>query len=66
MSTVQMNRENVVSASGMSLLHKKWRRYKYFLPLIVIPGLMYISFHYLGYWSFFAFGFVYGFIPVAE
>ncbi len=66
MSTVQMKRENVVSASGMSLLHKKWRRYKYFLPLIVIPGLMYISFHYLGYWSFFAFGFVYGFIPVAE
>lgn len=47
-------------------LHKLWRRYKYFLPIIVIPCLMYISFTYLGYWSFFAFAFVYVLLPLAE
>jgi len=50
----------------MTAAHKVWRRYKYFTPLIVIPAIMYISFHYLGYWSFFAFVFVYGFIPAVE
>lgn len=66
MSTLQMNHVNTVKNSQMTKLHKMWRRYKYFTPVIVIPAIMYISFHYLGYWSFFAFVFVYGFIPLME
>lgn len=55
-----------IQQEKMSTLHKAWRRYKYFTPIIIIPILMYVSFHFLGYWSFFAFAFIYGFIPVAE
>jgi alkane 1-monooxygenase len=66
MNTVQVNQLKHNAITPMPKWHKTWRRYKYFLPLLVIPALMYISFHYLGYWSFFAFAFVYGFIPVAE
>jgi len=55
-----------VIQSEMSALHKAWRRYKYFLPVVVLPVIMYISFNFLGYWSFFAFAFVYGFIPAME
>lgn len=66
MSTLQININDVSPKSEMSKLHKAWRRYKYFLPVIIIPGLMYISFHYKGYWSFFAFAFVYGLLPVLE
>jgi alkane 1-monooxygenase len=57
---------STVIQSEMSALHKAWRRYKYFLPIIVLPIIMYISFNFLGYWSFFAFAFVYGFIPAME
>ena len=55
-----------VIQSEMGALHKAWRRYKYFLPVVVLPVIMYISFNFLGYWSFFAFAFVYGFIPAME
>lgn len=55
-----------VIQSEMGALHKAWRRYKYFLPVVVLPIIMYISFNFLGYWSFFAFAFVYGFIPAME
>ncbi|MBK6340262.1 MAG: alkane 1-monooxygenase [Bacteroidetes bacterium] len=57
---------STVIQSEMSALHKAWRRYKYFLPVVVLPVIMYISFNFLGYWSFFAFAFVYGFIPAME
>lgn len=57
---------SAIIQSEMSSLHKAWRRYKYFLPIIVLPAIMYISFNFLGYWSFFAFVFVYGFIPAME
>lgn len=56
----------IIENNNSKNLHKIWRRYKYFLPIIVIPFLMYISFTYLGYWSFFAFAFVYGLLPIAE
>ena len=48
---------STVIQSEMSALHKAWRRYKYFLPVVVLPVIMYISFNFLGYWSFFAFAF---------
>jgi alkane 1-monooxygenase len=66
MSTLELNNQNIAQQSGMSKIHKIWRRYKYFTPIIVLPIIMYISFVYLGYWSFFAFVFVYGFIPAME
>lgn len=66
MNTIQINNNNVMQQSEMTKLHKAWRRYKYFTPIIVLPIIMFISFHYLGYWSFFAFVFVYGFIPAME
>jgi alkane 1-monooxygenase len=64
MNTIQIN--HVPQKSEMTKLHKLWRRYKYFTPVIVLPAIMFISFYYLGYWSFFAFVFVYGFIPTME
>src|SRR5665647_511430 len=66
MNTLQINNLNTLPDSGMSRVHKVWRRYKYFLPILIIPIIMFISFKFLGYWSFFAFGFVYVFIPVVE
>jgi alkane 1-monooxygenase len=66
MSTLQMNMNDVAPKSEMTKLHKMWRRYKYFTPVLVIPAIMFISFHFLGWWSFFAFVFVYGFIPLVE
>ncbi|HRH56197.1 MAG TPA: alkane 1-monooxygenase [Chitinophagales bacterium] len=65
MNTLQIN-NNLSRQSEMTKLHKFWRRYKYFTPIIIIPLLMYISFVYLGLWSFFAFAFIYIFIPVME
>ena len=65
MSTIQLN-NHTAQQSEMTKLHKLWRRYKYFTPIIVLPAIMFISFYYLGYWSFFAFAFVYGFIPAME
>jgi len=65
MNTIQLN-NTISNSKPIPKWHKIWRKYKYFLPLIIIPGLMYISFNFLGYWSFFAFVFVYGFIPVVE
>jgi alkane 1-monooxygenase len=65
MNTIQLN-NTISNSKPIPKWHKVWRKYKYFLPLIIIPGLMYISFNFLGYWSFFAFVFVYGFIPVVE
>ena len=64
MSTIQISNSNTLSE--MSKIHKAWRRYKYFLPVFIIPAIMFISFNYLGYWSFFAFVFVYMFIPAME
>jgi alkane 1-monooxygenase len=66
MNALQMNSNKTLQASEMTKIHKLWRRYKYFTPIIVIPVIMFISFCFLGWWSFFAFAFVYGFIPVME
>jgi len=66
MNTIQINGNGTLQKSEMTRLHKLWRRYKYFTPVLIIPAIMYISFYYLGYWSFFAFVFVYGFIPAME
>lgn len=66
MNTLQINPSNALPGSGMSRLHKVWRRYKYFLPIFVIPAIMFVSFKFLGWWSFFAFVFVYGLLPALE
>lgn len=66
MSTIQLNDSRSFQSGGMPKLQKLWRRYKYFTPVIILPAIMFISFYYLGYWSFFAFVFVYGFMPVME
>jgi alkane 1-monooxygenase len=66
MNTIQINETSHLQQSQMPKLQKFWRRYKYFTPVFVLPAIMYISLFYLGYWSFFAFVFVYGFIPVME
>lgn len=65
MNAIQIE-SNIEQKSEMTTLHKAWRRYKYFTPVIILPIVMFISFYYLGYWSFFAFVFVYGFIPAME
>ncbi|MFN8261706.1 MAG: alkane 1-monooxygenase [Chitinophagales bacterium] len=65
MSTIQLSGVST-QKSEMSRMHKLWRRYKYFAPIAVIPLLMYVSFFVRGYWSFFAFAFIYVFIPVME